>query len=89
MVTLNVKPLLHSTTVSTGWSNAFMIIDPGADGHTEDLLTIHEEEIAKLKEERKSKASIIVAIGKYFQVLEGQKELEVRIGHPFSRTPLI
>lgn len=65
-----------------------MIIDPCTDEHTEDLLTIHEEEIAKLKEERKTKASIIVAIRKYFQILEEQKELDVRIDHPLSRAVL-
>jgi len=42
-------------------------------------LTIHEEQIAKLKEERKTKATILVAIRKYFQILEEQKELDVRI----------
>lgn len=59
-----------------------IIIDPGIGEHTEDLLTIHEEQIAKLKEERKTKANILVAVRKYFQILEEQKELEVRIDPP-------
>lgn len=45
--------------------------------HTEDLLSTHEDEIVKLKMERKSKAPILVAIRKYLQICEEQKELEV------------
>jgi len=86
MAMLNVKISLHSTTVSMNWANTFTIVDPGADEHTEDLLTIHEEQITKLKEERKSKATILVAIRKYFQILEEQKELEVRIENPPNHT---
>jgi hypothetical protein len=67
----------------------FTIIDPGAGEHTEDLLTIHEEQIAKLKEERRTKATILVAIRKYFQILEEQKELEVRIGPPSGHALLM
>jgi len=89
MATLNVKSLLPSTTVNMGWFNMFTIINSGADEHTEDLLTIHEERIAKLKEERKTKATILVAIRKYFQILEEQKELEVCIGPPYGHALLI
>ena len=64
-------------------------IDHGADEHTEDLLVIHEEQIAKLKEERKSKATTLVAIRKYFQILEEQKELEVSTDPPSNHTLLI
>ncbi|PVF98682.1 hypothetical protein CPB86DRAFT_814523 [Serendipita vermifera] len=46
------------------------------DEHTEDLLNIHEEEIARLKEERRSKAPILVSIRKYYQVCDEQKQLE-------------
>lgn len=46
------------------------------DEHTEDLLTIHEEEIVRLKEERRSKAPILVAIRKYYQICDEQKQLE-------------
>lgn len=52
-------------------------------------MTIHEEQIAKLKEERKSKATILVAIRKYFQIVEEQKELEVRIDPLSNHTLLI
>jgi hypothetical protein len=48
-----------------------------SDEHTEDLLDIHEEEIARLKEERRSKAPLLVSIRKYYQICEEQKELEV------------
>ena len=74
--------------VSPVCSNTFTIVDLGTDEHTEDLLTIHEEQIAKLKEERKSKASTLVAIRKYFQIIEEQKELEVRMT-PSNHTLLI
>ncbi len=58
-----------------GLYDRFIIIDPVVGEHTEDLLTIHEERITKLKEERKTKATILVAVRKYFQILEEQKEL--------------
>ncbi|KAG8816432.1 hypothetical protein FRC19_000363, partial [Serendipita sp. 401] len=47
------------------------------DEHSEDLLTIHEEEIVKLKNERRSKAPILVSIRKYYQICEEQKQLEI------------
>lgn len=72
-----------------GLVKGFTIIDPRVGEHTEDLLTIHEEQIAKLKEERKTKATILVATRKYFQILEEQKELEVRIDPPSSHALLI
>ena len=75
--------------VKIDWLIRVIIIpDPGVGEHTEDLLTIHEEQIAKLKEERKTKATILVAVRKYFQILEEQKELEVRIDPPSSYTLL-
>jgi Ase1/PRC1/MAP65 family protein len=54
------------------------------DVHSEDLLTIHEEEIARLKEERRSKAPILVSIRKYFQICDEQRQLEVCWSHAIS-----
>ncbi|KZP14853.1 hypothetical protein FIBSPDRAFT_833637 [Athelia psychrophila] len=49
---------------------------PFVDGqHTEELLTIHEEEIKRLKEERRMKAPLLAAIKKYFEISEEEKEL--------------
>lgn len=45
------------------------------DDHTEELLTIHEEEIQRLKEERKLKAPLLASIKKYFDICEEEKEL--------------
>ncbi|KAK7692082.1 hypothetical protein QCA50_005488 [Cerrena zonata] len=45
------------------------------DEHTEELLSIHEEEIRRLKEERKLKGPLLNSIKKYFEICEDQKEL--------------
>ncbi|KAF8066744.1 microtubule associated protein [Lyophyllum atratum] len=45
------------------------------DEHTEELLTIHEEEIRRLKEERRQKAPLLASIKKYFDICEEEKEL--------------
>lgn len=45
------------------------------DEHTEELLTIHEDEIKKLKEERRFKAPLLAGIKKYFEICEEEKEL--------------
>ncbi|KAL4247812.1 MAP65/ASE1 family protein [Abortiporus biennis] len=45
------------------------------DEHTEELLCIHEEEIRRLKEERKLKGTLLTSIRKYFDIVEDQKEL--------------
>ncbi|KAF8904614.1 microtubule associated protein-domain-containing protein [Mucidula mucida] len=45
------------------------------DEHTEELLTIHEDEIKKLKEEKRMKAPLLAAIKKYFEISEEEKEL--------------
>ncbi|KAJ8475251.1 hypothetical protein ONZ51_g6669 [Trametes cubensis] len=45
------------------------------DEHTEELLTIHEEEIRRLKEERRMKGSLLNSVKKYFDILEDEKEL--------------
>lgn len=45
------------------------------DEHTEELLTIHEDEIRRLKEERRLKAPLLASIKKYFDICEEEKEL--------------
>lgn len=45
------------------------------DEHTEELLTIHEDEIRRLKEERRVKAPLLANIRKYFEICEEEKEL--------------
>lgn len=45
------------------------------DEHTEELLTIHEDEIRRLKEERRMKAPLLASIKKYFDICEEEKEL--------------
>ncbi|KAG5729984.1 Anaphase spindle elongation protein 1 [Termitomyces sp. T112] len=46
------------------------------DEHTEELLTIHEDEIRRLKEERRQKAPLLANIKKYFDICEEEKELD-------------
>ena len=46
-----------------------------ADEHTEELLLIHENEIRRLKEERRLKAPLLASIRKYFEICEEEKEL--------------
>ncbi|KAG6890033.1 hypothetical protein C0995_012490 [Termitomyces sp. Mi166 len=46
------------------------------DEHTEELLTIHEDEIRRLKEERRQKAPLLASIKKYFDICEEEKELD-------------
>jgi protein regulator of cytokinesis 1 len=45
------------------------------DEHTEELLSIHEGEIKRLKEERKMKAPLLTNIKKYFEICDEEKEL--------------
>ena len=45
------------------------------DEHTEELLTIHEDEIRRLKEERRQKAPLLAGIKKYFDICGEEKEL--------------
>ncbi|TFK70232.1 hypothetical protein BDN72DRAFT_888069 [Pluteus cervinus] len=45
------------------------------DEHTEELLSIHEEEIRRLKEERRLKAPLLASIKKYFDICSEEKEL--------------
>ena len=55
-----------------------LLSDPyNKDEHTEELLTLHEVEIQKLKEERRIKAPLLAAIKKYFEICEEEKELAV------------
>ncbi|KAG6833143.1 hypothetical protein H0H87_010857 [Tephrocybe sp. NHM501043] len=46
------------------------------DEYTEELLTIHEDEIRRLKEERRLKAPLLANIKKYFDICEEEKELD-------------
>ena len=46
-----------------------------ADEHTEELLCIHEEEIRRLKDERRLKGSLLASVRKYFDICEDEKEL--------------
>ncbi|KAJ7100668.1 microtubule associated protein [Mycena belliarum] len=49
---------------------------PGFDEeHTEELLTIHEDEIKRLKEEKRMKAPLLAGIKRYFDICEEEKEL--------------
>ncbi|TFK50465.1 hypothetical protein OE88DRAFT_1660884 [Heliocybe sulcata] len=45
------------------------------DEHTEELLTLHEDEIKRLKEEKRAKAPLLAGIKKYFEICEEEKEL--------------
>ncbi|KAI0087221.1 microtubule associated protein-domain-containing protein [Irpex rosettiformis] len=45
------------------------------DEHTEELLAIHEEEVRKLKEERRLKGTLLTNIRKYFDICQEEKEL--------------
>ncbi|KAL1744927.1 microtubule associated protein-domain-containing protein [Schizophyllum fasciatum] len=45
------------------------------DEHTEELLTLHEDEIKRLREERRLKAPLLASIKKYFQICDEEKEL--------------
>ncbi|KAJ7604655.1 microtubule associated protein [Roridomyces roridus] len=45
------------------------------DEHTEDLLTTHEDEIKRLKEEKRIKAPLLASIKRYFDICEEEKEL--------------
>ncbi|CAK5262242.1 unnamed protein product [Mycena citricolor] len=45
------------------------------DEHTEDLLTVHEDEIRRLKEEKRIKAPLLASIRRYFDICEEEKEL--------------
>ncbi|KAG5652554.1 hypothetical protein H0H81_004615 [Sphagnurus paluster] len=45
------------------------------DEATEELLSIHEDEIRRLKEERRQKAPLLASIKKYFDICEEEKEL--------------
>jgi len=43
--------------------------------YTEELLTIHEDEIRRLNEERRSKAPLLASVRKYFDICKEEKEL--------------
>jgi len=50
------------------------------DEHTEDLLSQHEHEIARLKAEVRLKTPFLTMIRKYFEICEEEKELERAAG---------
>ena len=50
------------------------------DEHTEDLLSQHEHEIARLKAEVRLKMPMLASIKKYFDICEEEKELERAAG---------
>lgn len=52
-----------------------MSTNTGIDEHTEELLTVHEEEIKRLKDEKRAKAPLLASIKKYFDICEEEKEL--------------
>lgn len=45
------------------------------DEHTEELLLVHEDEIRRLKDERRTKAHLLPSVRKYFDICEEEKEL--------------
>ena len=53
---------------------------PHTDEHTEDLLSQHEHEIARLKAEVRLKTPMLASIKKYFDICEEEKELERAAG---------
>ena len=46
-----------------------------SDEHTEELLVLHEDEIKRLKEERRTKGYLLPSVRKYFDICEEEKEL--------------
>ncbi len=74
----SVRTLRRSLTVSNqATSHALNVIlsSSAADEHTEELLSIHEEEIKRLKEERRMKGPLLASIRKYFDICDDEKEL--------------
>lgn len=49
------------------------------DEHNEELLARHEEEISRLKEERRIKAPILASITKYFEICDDERKLAVSL----------
>ena len=45
------------------------------DEFTEELLTIHEDEIKRLKEDRRIKAPLLSSVKKYFEICDEEREL--------------
>lgn len=62
-----------SYSVNPWASNANNIL--WLDEYTEELLTIHEDEIKRLKEDRRIKAPLLCSIKKYFEICDEEKEL--------------
>lgn len=51
----------------------------GDEEHTEDLLARHEEEIARLKDERSSKAVVLKMVGRWSDICKEELELQVML----------
>ncbi|EJD45473.1 hypothetical protein AURDEDRAFT_184724 [Auricularia subglabra TFB-10046 SS5] len=45
------------------------------DEHTEELLMLHEEEIARLKDERRTKAPLLAAVRRWLAICDEEREL--------------
>jgi protein regulator of cytokinesis 1 len=51
------------------------LFDGYLDEYTEELLTVHEDEIKRLKEERRIKGPLLANIKKYFEICQEEKDL--------------
>lgn len=72
--------LHHLQMVTATFKTCFFLLSTSAlDEHTEELLTLHEKEIQKLKEERRIKVPILTSVKKYFEICEEERELAVRV----------
>ena len=72
------RPILHPSQMVSAQNKprvAYINVFFYSDEHTEDLLAIHEEEIRRLKEERKLKGSLLKSIQKYFDICQDEKDL--------------
>ena len=49
--------------------------DDRVDEYTEDLLTVHEDEIKRLKDEKRIKGPLLANIKKYFEICQEEKDL--------------
>ena len=67
--------LFHLLTVCIDSLPSMSIADLTSGDYNEELLTLHEDEIRRLKEERRSKAPLLASVRKYFDICEEEKEL--------------
>ena len=47
------------------------------DEYTEELLAQHEDEITRLKEDKKTKTRLLISVRKYMEICEEEKQLAV------------